>query len=90
VRDHDPLLALDGGPDGLVAYRAIIADLDRVMAPGGAAFLEIGFDQARAVSGLLAQAGFDILVHKDLAGHDRVLEASRTGATLPAASSGRL
>ncbi|MCX5494285.1 peptide chain release factor N(5)-glutamine methyltransferase [Kaistia dalseonensis] len=77
VKDHDPRLALDGGPDGLDAYRAIIADLDRIMAPGGAAFLEIGYDQAATVAALLAEGGFEAMVHRDLAGHDRVLEISR-------------
>lgn len=77
VRDFDPPLALDGGFDGLDAYRSIIGDLDRILAPDGAVFLEIGFDQALAVSELLSEAGFETRVHKDLAGHDRVIEASR-------------
>ena len=56
VRDHDPHVALDGGSDGLEAVRAIFSDLDRVLAEGGAAFIEIGFGQA-AVKGLAAVAG---------------------------------
>jgi release factor glutamine methyltransferase len=77
VRDHDPILALDGGADGLDAYRAILGDLDRVMAPGGAAFLEIGYDQAEAVAALAGEARFEAAVHRDLAGHDRVLSLAR-------------
>ncbi|BCP55104.1 release factor glutamine methyltransferase [Kaistia sp. 32K] len=77
VRDHDPTLALDGGADGLDAYRAILDDLERVMAPGGATFLEIGFDQADALRALARQAGFDASVHADLAGHDRIVELHR-------------
>ena len=78
VRDHDPLLALDGGDDGLDAYRAIVADLDRMMRPGGATFFEIGFDQAQSLSALAEQAGFAAGVHADLAGHDRVVEIHRS------------
>lgn len=77
VRDFDPLLALDGGADGLDAYRAIIAGLDRILAPGGAVFLEIGFDQDQAVGDLLDAAGFDTAFHRDLAGWNRVVEVER-------------
>lgn len=77
VREFDPVLALDGGPDGLDAYRLIIADLPRVLAPGGAAFFEIGYDQSESVSALLTSAGFDVRLHHDLAGIGRVLEAER-------------
>jgi release factor glutamine methyltransferase len=77
VREHDPRLALDGGADGLDAYRAIVMDLDRLLAPEGAAFLEIGYDQAASVGALLEAAGFSSSLHRDLAGHDRVLEVER-------------
>jgi len=78
VRDHDPMMALDGGDDGLDAYRAIAADLDRLMRSDGAAFFEIGFDQGQALLALAAQAGFEAAVHADLAGHDRVVELHRS------------
>lgn len=77
VREWDPPLALDGGEDGLDAYRRIIADLDRVLAPGGAVFLEIGYDQSSAVASLLEAAGFVPSFHRDLAGWNRVVEAER-------------
>ena len=77
VKDHDPMLALDGGDDGLDAYRAILQDLGRVMQPGGAAFFEIGYDQGDALNLLARLAGFDGVVHPDLAGHDRVVELIR-------------
>lgn len=77
VKDHDPLLALDGGEDGLDAYRAILEDLDRVMKPGGAAFFEIGYDQAQALVLLASSVGLAAKVHSDLAGHDRVVELHR-------------
>ncbi len=77
VRDHDPHLALDGGEDGLDAYRAIIPDLDRLMAENGRAFLEVGAGQADAVAELGAPAGFVSRRHRDLAGIERVVELAR-------------
>jgi len=75
VRRHDPRLALDGGGDGLDAYRAIAGSLGRIIAPRGAFFLEIGAGQAEAVSSLLAEAGMgDVALVSDLAGHDRVAQ----------------
>ena len=58
VSRHDPLLALAGGPDGLSAYRAIAAGLDTHLARDGLATLEIGADQAEAVTAILRGAGF--------------------------------
>ena len=78
VTGHDPVLALDGGPDGLVAYRAILADLDRLLAPSGFAALEIGFDQSEELVGLADAAGFDIAgVATDLGGQPRVVTVAR-------------
>ncbi|MES1155706.1 MAG: HemK/PrmC family methyltransferase, partial [Pseudorhodoplanes sp.] len=57
VRDHDPLLALDGGADGLAAYRAIAADARRLLAPGGKLVLELGAGQLNAVLGIMANEG---------------------------------
>jgi release factor glutamine methyltransferase len=74
VRDHDPRLALDGGPDGLDAYRALAPEILRVLAPGGRFALEIGASQAAAVEALLNAAGAaGVATHKDLAGRDRVV-----------------
>jgi release factor glutamine methyltransferase len=79
VRDHDPHLALDGGADGLVCYRAIICDLPRLLVPGGVAVLELGAGQAAAVQDLGMAAGLDILgTRADLAGHDRALIVRRS------------
>ncbi len=80
VKDFDPRLALDGGPDGLLPYRVIAAESARHLAPGGQVLVEIGYDQAEAVSALFRQAGFgNIGVHKDLAGLDRVVCAHHIG-----------
>ena len=76
VQAHDPAAALDGGPDGLAAYRRILAAVraGALLARGGTLAVEIGFDQAESVRGLARAAGFiDRGLTRDLAGHDRVL-----------------
>ena len=78
VADHDPLAALDGGPDGLSAYRRIVPGLGKVLRPGGFALFEIGPGQALAASRLLAEAGLDLEAGQrwhDLAGRPRVVGA---------------
>lgn len=71
---YDPVLALDGGDDGLDAYRALIPDLPRLVAPGGLAALEVGSDQGEAVSRVMSEAGFGVEpVIRDLAGLPRVV-----------------
>jgi len=81
VRDHEPTLALDGGADGLDAYRLIIADLPRLLVPGGLFALEIGYDQGEAVSALAAEVGLVAIdVKQDLAGQDRVVSGRRAVA----------
>ena len=77
VADHDPHFALDGGADGLEAYRAILGDLDRLLAPSGRGFLEVGYDQARAVAELGGNHGFSARFHRDLGGIERVVEFDR-------------
>jgi release factor glutamine methyltransferase len=57
VRDHDPPLALDGGPEGLDAYRAIAADAPRLLAADGLLACEIGAGQGEAVTGIISAAG---------------------------------
>jgi release factor glutamine methyltransferase len=77
VRDYDPRLAVDGGPDGLSAYRAIAADAVRLLAPGGTLVLEIGQGQANDVMQLLTRAELVPVgePRRDLAGIARVLAA---------------
>jgi release factor glutamine methyltransferase len=78
VRDHEPRAALDGGADGLDAYRAIIPLLSKRLIPGGLAIFEIGDAQGQAVSGMLTTEQFtDISVIQDYAGRDRVVSARR-------------
>jgi release factor glutamine methyltransferase len=74
VRAHDPLLALDGGGDGLDAYRAICALLPARLAPDGVAVFEISHDQADAVTRIADGHGLRrIALRRDLQGHDRAL-----------------
>ena len=74
VRNHDPRLALDGGADGLDAYRLLAPEILRVLRPGGLFAVEIGVGQATDVTALFQVAGAEaIVVHNDLATHPRVV-----------------
>ncbi|MBQ8639418.1 MAG: peptide chain release factor N(5)-glutamine methyltransferase [Lachnospiraceae bacterium] len=76
VKDHEPYMALSGGADGLIFYRRLASESKNCLKPGGSIYLEIGYDQAEAVSGILLENGFEhIRVRKDLAGNDRVVSA---------------
>jgi release factor glutamine methyltransferase len=80
VRLHDPVAALDGGIDGLEAYRGLTAMAGQRMQIGAWLVLEIGFDQREAVIDLLEASGFDeISSAKDLGGHDRVVWGHKPG-----------
>jgi len=77
VRNHEPLVALSPGGDGLDAYRRIAAGVGPLMAPGGRLLMEIGPRQATAVERILAAAGLVVTaVLPDLDGRDRVVSAS--------------
>ena len=74
VREHEPMMALDGTEDGLKFYRQIAKEAGSWLKSGGAIYLEIGYDQGEAVSGLLKDAGFtNVRVVKDLPGKDRMV-----------------
>ncbi|MBC7166455.1 peptide chain release factor N(5)-glutamine methyltransferase [Phenylobacterium sp.] len=74
VRVHEPRLALDGGPDGLDAYRLLAPEILRVLKPGGLFFVEIGHDQKQAVEALFRAAGaVDVSTQQDLSALDRVV-----------------
>lgn len=74
VKDYEPMIALDGGDDGLDFYKEIIPKGKKYLSADGWMFFEIGYDQGVAVSNLLKAEGFEkIEVIKDLAGLDRVV-----------------
>ncbi len=74
VKDHEPVLALDGGEDGLEYYRRILRETKELLTPGGKYYFEIGYDQGEAVKALLEEQGYrDVDVVKDYAGLDRVV-----------------
>lgn len=74
VKDHEPLIALDGMEDGLFFYRKIVQNAANYLRSGGNIFFEIGYDQGEDVSRLLREAGYaDVHIIKDLAGLDRVV-----------------
>jgi release factor glutamine methyltransferase len=78
VKDHEPVLALDGSSDGLAFYRRIAVDARRYLKQNGYIFFEIGYNQGEAVTELLVKEGYaEIVVKKDLGGHDRVVSAVR-------------
>jgi release factor glutamine methyltransferase len=80
VRDYDPRLALDGGPDGLAAYRQLAPQILRVLRPGGMFAVEVGAGQAAQVEALLRAAGADALAaHDDLAARPRVVAGAKKG-----------
>ena len=70
VRDHDPRAALDGGADGLEAYRALIPQAGLLLAPFGVLVVEAGHDQSTDIEGLMAAAGLTLErpARADLAG----------------------
>lgn len=75
VKNHDPILALDGGQDGLNAYRTIFSQLDSVLNADGFCIVEIGFDQAESVPRLIEEQGLIIgSVMSDLAGNPRAVD----------------
>ena len=79
VRDHEPRLALDGGADGLDAYRELAPEILRVLKPGGRFAVEIGFDQSAEVEALFRAAGAEgVATHKDLANRDRVVAGTKS------------
>ncbi|WP_342756469.1 peptide chain release factor N(5)-glutamine methyltransferase [Kineothrix sedimenti] len=74
VKAHEPLLALDGGEDGLFFYRKIIEKAPEHLNGGGYLFFEIGYDQAEAVTDEMKKAGYkEISIVKDYAGLDRIV-----------------
>ena len=83
VRAHEPAGALFAGAEGLDDYRVLVPQLPGLLAPGGAALVEIGFAQADAVTAIAAQAGMVAALHRDLGGRARVLELRVLDSKIP-------
>lgn len=78
VREHDPRLALVGGPDGLELVERLIAEAPEVLQPGGWLGLEVGWKQARRAAAILEGAGWSsVAVREDFAGIERIVEGRR-------------
>ena len=74
VRDHEPLMALDGGADGLDFYRRIVPESMDHLNPGGWLIVEIGYDQGDLVRSMFIDHQYeDVDVIRDLGGNDRVV-----------------
>jgi len=79
----EPVLALDGGADGLACYRALVPGAAAHLAPGGRLLVEVGEGQAEAVAAILVAAGLEgVAWHADLAGVARVVTASAAAPAL--------
>ena len=74
---HEPRTALDGGPDGYVAYRHLLPELPRILNPDGIAVLEMGQNQAEMVAELARQGGMVGYFRNDLSGITRVIVLRR-------------
>jgi len=78
VKDHEPRLALDGGPDGLDPYRVLAPEILRVLKPGGLFAVETGWDQAGDVQALFEAAGAEgVFIVKDLGDRERVVTGNK-------------
>jgi release factor glutamine methyltransferase len=78
VANHEPRAALDGGEDGLAAYRELAGDAGRLVRAGGIALVEVGQGQAPNVASLMADRGLGVrAVRRDLSGIERVLVLAR-------------
>ncbi len=74
VRDFEPATALFAGADGMADYAVLVPQLPDLLAPGGVAVVEIGWQQGDAVMALARDHGMAARVHPDLAGRDRAVE----------------
>ncbi len=79
VKDHEPMIALDGLNNGLYFYEKIIPEAPKYLSPGGMLFFEIGYDQGEEVSGLMKEQGYvDVNIVKDYAGLNRVVYGTKS------------
>lgn len=77
VREHDPILALDGGSDGLDGHRAVLGAAERLLAPNGLTVIEVGFDQAATLAEMAEHRGWKPAIHADMRGVGRAVALVR-------------
>lgn len=76
VREHEPVMALDGGEDGLMFYRIIGSEAKSYLRQGGILAVETGYDQGKLVMDIFKESGYkNVCVQKDLSGNNRVVAA---------------
>ncbi len=77
IKDYEPRIALEGGPDGLNFYKKIITEVPNHLIKGGFIILEMGYNQGKAISKIFSEQGFfsEIEISKDYSGKDRVISA---------------
>lgn len=80
VRDHEPLVALSPGPDGLTVIRRLLVDAPAFLKPNGHMLMEIGFDQGEAVQSLIDKSAWSLLdIRQDLQGIPRIVVLRKSG-----------
>lgn len=72
VKNFEPILALDGGCDGLIFYRKIVDNICAYLKNGGMLFFEIGYNQGEAVKKIMSEKLADVKIIKDISGNDRI------------------
>ncbi len=82
VREHDPHIALDGGPEGLAVYPVLFDALPAILSPTGEAFFEIGSGQAESVAAMARQRGYVVHRYRDFAGTERVIQLKQVDAKI--------
>lgn len=75
VKNYDPIIALDGGEDGLDFYKIIAEKSKNYLSKDGKIFLEIGYNQGKQVKEIFENNGFSVSIHKDYSNLDRIIIA---------------
>ncbi len=83
VRDHEPQLALDGGEEGMDLIIPLVEQAAKVLKPGGGLFIEMGYDQGKAIFQCLENSGFqNVQIIQDYAGLDRIVIGEWNGGVM--------
>ena len=82
VKEHDPIIALDGGEDGMDCYRKIIPKASEYLVDGGSLCLECGIGQAEQIVAMMSEQGYGCNIVKDLEGVDRIVVGKKVDKCL--------